>query len=148
MDMGVEDFPCWCWIWYHQDYPTRGTSAREEYYGVSCAGLESSIKMRGSVAVGDIVALIYLVSNMGNTMFLGRWNGHIRKLGGGNDNMNSSSPRQKSSFPCLFLLLFLYVKNHSVYMNRTLEIHLCLLSNFYIDNIITSDLISPFLFIL
>ena len=95
-----------------------------------------------------MVTLIDLVSKIKNQRLPGIFNGLRVRFGSGNYNVYSGPTHNKLGFSCIFFLLFLSEKYPTLHRNGTLGIFLILFSKFYIDNNITSELVSHFLLVL
>ena len=77
-----------------------------------------------------MVALMVLVSKTGYIGSPGGFNCINERLGSNNKNGYSRPLHNKFGFPCIFLILFLYIKCPPMHMISTLEISLFLLSIF------------------
>ena len=120
--------------------------AREDNDVVYCNELDSKIEVRGCVDKGGIVAMHASVSNISYLMLIGILNGLIGSLGRVNDNDYSGYAHKELSFSCILFFFFLFIKSPPMHMNVALEIYPCLMPNVFIDNMMTSDLVSRFLF--
>ena len=94
------------------------------------------------VAEGDMVPLIDFAYNTCKIILMGGLNGLRGRCGSGNDNVYSVPTHNKLFFPCFLILLSSSVKYLPVHINSTLEIYLCLLSDFFFETMITNQLIS------
>ena len=97
------------------------------------------------MAQEDMVILIAPMYNIGNLRLMGELNGLGVRCVGGDYNGYSCPAHKELSFPSFFILIVLYLNPLYVHMSRKLKISLCLLSNFYIDIMISVKLISIFI---
>ena len=109
---------------------------------------DSVIELGVCVDERGVVDLLASATKTSNLMSLGWLNSLIGSCGGGNYNGYSCPAHKELSFPSFFILIVLYLNPLYVHMSRKLKISLCLLSNFYIDIMITVVIIYKFIFTL